>query len=382
MFKNLDGIFIVISSCIGAGILGMPVVCNLIGIFPSIILMFLIALYMLYLAKIIVKLSFYTKTYDLFLSIDKILGKNFKLLSFVIFIFLFLLILSAYISKCGDLLHNLLFFFNYKININLLYILIISLSFIFINLNYKLFNKINKIITIFIIIFFLMIIFIIYNHLNFDFEFCFDSNYKNIKLAYPLLLTSFGFHNILSFLQKDNKNINIIYNIINNGIIITFFIYIIWIIFTVPLIKNINHNDIFKSYNEDKLITEIIITQSKSIFTYLIISAFTFVAIITSILNTSLSMKLFLNIIFKNNIIINSIIFIPPFIINIIHKNIFFSALEISGSILALVLFGFLPIYSILKLKIKNKKSLFKIRCLGIITLIIIILSIVIQINK
>lgn len=205
---------------------------------------------------------------------------------------------------------------------------------------------------------------------------------NNIKYVYPILITSFGFHNILPYLKNEFKNnekkLN---NSINIGIIITLIIYIIWISFIIMFKNNYYKLGDIENYNSDKIITELLIIKKNNNLTLTIINTFSFLAIITTIFGITVSMKIFLKKIFTElpEKIIQMLIMIPPIIIIKLNTNIFFTALEISGSILTLTIFGLMPIIAIKKQKNEN---LFKLNFLYIITLIIILISLTLQIKK
>ena len=108
MNKELKGIFIIIGNSIGAGLLGMPIICNLTGFIPSIIIMLFTALYMNITAKMIIQANFIYQLDNIIDLSEKVLGKKIKIISSIIFTLLFTTILSAYISKGGNLIQELI----------------------------------------------------------------------------------------------------------------------------------------------------------------------------------------------------------------------------------------------------------------------------------
>lgn len=381
--KNIiNGVLIIIGSSIGAGILGMPITSSLAGFIPSAIIMIAVAIYMAEISKIIIILFNETKINDLTIIFKEKISKNYYILGVLIYTFLFLSIMAAYISKSGDLLqlivNNLT---KLKININLYYALILVATMIIIKSESINFNNINKILTIFLLSI-LILILIQCSNANINLNNITYINLQNVIYVYPILITSFGFHNILPYINNENffekKYTN---KIINIGVITTLTIYLIWIFFILMLKNNDNHLGELELYNSDKIITEMVIIKNNKMLTLIVFNTFSLLAILTSIFSIAISMKIFLQKIMpKVNIsFIIGIILLPPIIIIKIKTNIFFSALEISGSIFTLIIFGLLPIKA---LKIIKKKNLFKINFLYIITSIIIIVSILIQLNK
>ncbi len=381
MKKIFTGILIIVSSSIGAGILGMPITCSLAGFIPSVIIMLLTVLYMNILAKIIIKLFFVTNSTDLTNIFEKILSKKFSKIGDIIYCFLFISINSAYISKSTELIQiiaeNIT---KYKLDINICYAIIILITTMIINTKNDNFNYTNKILTIFLIGMFIIII-AKYLVLETKIKNLTYTNLTNIKYIYPILITSFGFHNILPYIKNEFKNEDKINKIINIGMIITLIIYLTWIFLIMSVKDEYYKLGTLESYKSDKIITELITKTKNNNIIIALLNIFSFTAIITSIFSIVISMKLYFLTKIKNinPLILNILILIPPLIIIKINTHIFFTALEISGSILTLIFFGLLPITALSR---AINKNLFKMYFLNIITIIIIIISIIIQITK
>ena len=386
MTKSINGIFIIISNSIGAGLLGMPIICSITGFIPSVILMLLIAIYMNMMARSIIKTSIIYKSNNILHLSEKTIGKSFKIIGLIIYILLFTSILSAYISKSEDLIQEILnLFTNINIKSEICYLIIISTTTIIINLKKTNFNNINNILILIFIIIFILLIYKLFKNSKITHMVTYDVT--NIKYTYPILITSFGFHNILPYIKTTYKKYKKIKKIINIGVALTFCIYTIWIFIILSIIPTEKLNMIHE-YNNDKIITEIVSNYIDQKNICIMINAFALLAIITSILGISVSMKsLFNELLNLNNnisdkIILNALIFLPPILIIMTCKNIFFTALNISGGIFALILFGLIP--NIIILKNKNnkfkKKTLFIAKFLTIITVLIIILFITLNI--
>jgi len=379
MKKKINGVLIIIGSSIGAGALGMPITCTLAGLLPSLITMLLVALYMKEIAKIIINLLILTKSDDLSIALKKNLSKKDYNLSLLAYSFLFTTITAAYISKSGTLL-KIILDTTINININICYLIILLIVMLALNLKNTQFNYINNILTIILILIFILIITNNFKS-KIDVKSIENININNLKYVYPILITSFGFHNILSYLNNEsNNNKNMLYKTINIGIIITLLIYVVWISFILIFKNNYYKLDDINNYNSDKIITELLLFKNNKLMLF-IINIFSLLAIITTIFSITLSMKFFFKKIFEHisEKIIKFFIIVPPIIIIIIKPNIFFTALEISGSILTLIIFGLMPIKAIKK---EINTDLFKLNFLYIITAIIISMSIIFQIKK
>lgn len=382
MKNNINGILLIIGSSIGAGALGMPITCSLAGLIPSLIIMLIVALYLNETAKIIINLLIKTNSDDLSLALKKNLSsKNYKL-SLITYSFLFITIIAAYIAKSSTLLKTILdTTISVNININICYLIITSTIILILNSKNKQFNYTNNVLTIALISIFLLII-LQSSKADINIKNIENFNIANIQYVYPILITSFGFHNILSYLKNEFKNNKKYLNrSINIGVMITLILYILWISFIILFKNNYYKLGDIENYNSDKIITELLIIKKDNTLTIAIINIFSFLAIITTIFSITISMKTF----FKKNFtllsenIIKILIIVPPLIIMKLSANIFFTALEISGSILTLIIFGIMPIIALKKHSCEN---LFKLNFLYIITIIIIFISIIFQIKK
>jgi tyrosine-specific transport protein len=382
MKSKINGILIIIGSSIGAGVLGMPITCSLVGLIPSLIIMLIVALYMNETAKIITRLLIKTQSDDLSVAFKKNLSTSNYKISLITYSFLFITIIAAYISKSSTLLKTIIDNAVYtNININICYIIIISTMILILNSKNTQFKYVNNILTIALISVFLIIIFqntkSEINITNIE-----KINITNIKYVYPILITSFGFHNILPYLKNEFKNNEKKLNqSINIGIVLTLVIYITWISFIIIFKNNYYKLDDIENYNSDKIITELLIIKNNNNLTITIVNTFSFLAIITTIFGITISMNFFFKKIFTEvpGKIIKMLIIIPPIIIIKLNTNIFFTALEISGGILTLTIFGLMPIIAI---KTQKNENLFKLNFLYIITIIIIIISLTLQIKK
>lgn len=360
----------------------MPITCSLAGLIPSLIIMLIVALYLNETAKIIINLLIKTNSDDLSLALKKNLSsKNYKL-SLITYSFLFITIIAAYIAKSSTLLKTILdTTISVNININICYLIITSTIILILNSKNKQFNYTNNVLTIALISIFLLII-LQSSKADINIKNIENFNIANIQYVYPILITSFGFHNILSYLKNEFKNNKKYLNrSINIGVMITLILYILWISFIILFKNNYYKLGDIENYNSDKIITELLIIKKDNTLTIAIINIFSFLAIITTIFSITISMKTF----FKKNFtllsenIIKILIIVPPLIIMKLSANIFFTALEISGSILTLIIFGIMPIIALKKHSCEN---LFKLNFLYIITIIIIFISIIFQIKK
>ncbi|HFL8824235.1 MAG TPA: aromatic amino acid transport family protein [Candidatus Azoamicus sp. OHIO1] len=384
--KNIsNGILIVAGNCIGAGMLGMPVVCGISGFIPSTIIMIIVLLYMNIISKIILKANFLFKADNIVILAEKQLGIFGKTITAILFILLFQSLLIAYISKSGELVQGIIKnITKIEYDIKYYYIIITSITIIITSNRDHIIYQTNKILmTSFVVIFFILIFYLSKNisFLNLTYV-----NLKTTPYIFPILITAFGFHNIIPSIKNYYNDYNQIKTIINLGMLLTLIIYTIWN----AIILSTIYTNTSITYNENKIITEAIIENIGINNSYIIINVFSFIAIITSILGIGISIKEFFTSIFTfkrtiiKNLIHNIVTFIPPLFIININPKLFFLALDIAGGLFAVMLFGLIPNLIFIKHYKENKEqyNLLKTKILITITIFILITFISTQIYK
>ena len=142
MNKQLTSILLISGTCIGAGMIALPMSLAKIGIIPSIILMFLIWLYSYYTSLVFVELNLKKEKKNLHLELlcKKYSGKYTQIIGNISVKLLSYSLISAYIYGGSSILQNLL-----NLNINIVYIqTILTLITIFIiQMNRNLVSKTN-----------------------------------------------------------------------------------------------------------------------------------------------------------------------------------------------------------------------------------------------
>ena len=105
--RQIGGIFITAGTCIGAGMLALPITAVSIGFVGSLILLFLMWIIMLFAAFVTVDINLKIKENASVAKLSKkFLGKFFHCLSFISLFTLFYALLSAYITGSSSILSS------------------------------------------------------------------------------------------------------------------------------------------------------------------------------------------------------------------------------------------------------------------------------------
>jgi tyrosine-specific transport protein len=175
-----------------------------------------------------------------------------------------------------------------------------------------------------------------------------DWSYATLVL--PILIISFGFHNMIpsltSYLNNDVKRLRMT---IISGSAFALAIYVVWewlILGLVPFQPNEGMREILQ---EGDMATEILKSAVGASWVVNVAQYFAFFAILTSFLGNSLSFVDFLadGIKIKKTPIgkfwLCILVIAPPFLMAMIYPHIFLTALNYAGAFGAMTLFGILP---------------------------------------
>src|ERR1700722_1114498 len=105
----LGGILLIAGSCIGAGMLALPVITGLSGFVPSVVMLILAWLFMTLTSFLLLEANLAIGHNLSLISIaEKTLGKGGKILCWLLFIFLFYSLSIAYIAASGSILQSII----------------------------------------------------------------------------------------------------------------------------------------------------------------------------------------------------------------------------------------------------------------------------------
>ncbi len=340
------GVMLIAGSCIGAGMLGLPVLLGLTGFFPALILLVVSWIFMTFTGLLLIEVNgwFYERVNIISMS-QRAFGKIGKMISWVLYLFLFYSILVAYIAGSGKLFSS---FLPFEISQNISSIFFVIFFSILVYFGTKIVDFSNRFFMIGLVITYLLMIFwgiskvqaSLFTHVNF----------KYFLLPLAVLVTSFGFHNMIPTLTAYMKgDLQKTKKAIIGGSLLALGIYLFWVILvlgTVPVDGYYGLYNAFIQGNEATISLRNIL-QSKLVITFA--AWFSFFAIATSFLAQSLGLMHFIadglkvrpNA--KNNWWLVILAILPPTIFALSYPNIFFKALGFAGAYCAVIIFCIFP---------------------------------------
>ncbi len=346
----LGGMLLIAGSCIGAGMLGLPIVTGLSGFFPSLAMFFFAWLFMTATALLLVEANgWFSRNVNLLTMTNHALGKWGKGICWITYLFLFYALLVAYISGIGSLCET---FFQVSLHTALpswvgsLVFVILFGWFVYLGTRkVDLFNRglmIGKIGCFILLV--LVGVFYIKPRLLLRMDPVYTAS------ALPLLVIAFGFHNMIpsltSYLKGDLKRVRIT---ILGGSLLAFVIYVIWEILVLGIVPVGGVHGLVESLKNDREASQSIAAIIGSPSVRLFSQGLAFFAILTSFLAQALSLVHFLadglkiNYKKQESLGLCILALLPPLILSIIYPQLFFKALNFAGGICAVILFGILP---------------------------------------
>lgn len=346
----VGGVLLIAGSCIGAGMLGLPIVTGLSGFFPSLGMFCLAWGFMTATALLLVEANgWFSRQVNLLTMTNHALGKWGKGICWVTYLFLFYALLVAYISGIGSLCSSFLQqTFNIAFPAWLGSALFVALFGTIVCFGTRKVDLTNRGLMFGKIGFFILLVVVGVFYVQPRLLTRMDPVY--VASALPLLVISFGFHNMIpsltAYLKGDLKRVR---KTILGGSLLAFAIYIIWEIIVLGIVPLEGPNGLIASLKNDKEASQSITAIVGSPFVSTFSQGLAFFAILTSFLAQALSLVHFLadgmKISYKKheNLWLCLLALVPPLIFAIIYPQLFFKALNFAGGICAVILFGILP---------------------------------------
>ncbi len=348
---TIGGALLVAGSCIGAGMLGLPILAGLVGLGPSLIWLVIVWAYMLATALLLAEanLWFPNKSINLLTLSELTLGKTGKLFAWLTFIFLFYSLLVAYTVKAGQFVHlGLIELFHQDVPAILGPVTLLSIcgGFVYFGANWV--DNFNRVGMLGLIATYFYLITLASQHATTVGLVHQDWNLSLYLI--PFLIISFGFHDMLPSIKTYlNHDCAALIRAVKLGGIFPLVMYAIWLAVMVSALPLLGDNGIIHGFHHGEIATEPLSRLSLNPRVVIFAQGFAFFAIITSILGQGLSLVDFLDdgLEYKGKSFSRGflcmLVFFPPLIFSQLDPNLFFKALEYAGGIAAILLFGIMP---------------------------------------
>lgn len=352
----IGGSLLITGSCVGAGMLGLPIITGLVGFYPSLVLFAIACFFMTATALLVVEIDQWFEGRTNFITmVSSLLGPMGRVACWILYLFLFYALLVAYIAGSGQHLSALLKGVGASLPVWVGSVLFVIIFGWVVYLGTRPVDLLNRVLMLAKIIVYIGLITV-------GFEFVQPELLKHVDVKYtffalPLLIISFGFQNMIPtlahYLGGDIKRIR---QSIIGGALFTLIIYVFWQIIALGSLPIEGDYGILGSYRKGIDAAVALQNQVKSPWIGSLASLLAFFAILTSFLAQTLTLVHFLGDGMrikhnghKENIGLCLLALIPPMIFAIFNPSIFYQALNFAGGICAVIIFGILPVLMVIR---------------------------------
>lgn len=344
----ISGILLIAGTCIGAGMLALPVVTGLAGFYPAMLINILCWLFMLCTGLLFFEVTLWMPEGANLLSMaQRFLGPVGKVIGGISFLFLYYCLEVSYLSGGTPLfvtaIQNGL---GVQISSNMGYVLFTFVFGLIVFLGAKAVDRVNWVLMFGLVTSYLVLITVGSTEVNT--VLLGRQNWGLWLIAAPTLFSAYGYHNIIPtvtfYLKRDVAKIRMAIII---GTSIPFIVYSFW---QWMIIGSISEEGIRLAAERGVPINNILEQVTGNRFVGLLAAYFGFFAIVTSLLGVALSMLDFLADGCKvkkegwNRVLLACAVFLPPAIFAARNPDIFIEAIGYAGGFGEAILNGIFPI--------------------------------------
>ncbi|AIT09536.1 amino acid transporter [Candidatus Francisella endociliophora] len=352
--RSIGSIFLIIGTTIGAGMLSLPLIVASCGFVMAVILLVLSWSVMYITALKLLKVcAEHPLGVNFTTMMSSRVSKGYLIFFSIIYLLLLYSLMSAYTTQGSSLVGALS---NIKISNKLdvgLSAIIFTIIFGVLMFNYKISDYANRFFVILKFMFFAIAVVIMLFYINPKYLDRGPLTLSAFIFAWPTLLPSFGFHNIIPVIYEYQKgDIKLIKKSILIGSLSVLGIYIVWVLLALALIPQQglhSYQELYISGNNTPAgLAMQIKTLLNSNMLEIGLNSFIHIAIITSFIGVGISLIHYVRDLFTrygkqiNNIALCLICFVPPLIFTIFYPRGFILALQYAA-IFAVIIFVYTP---------------------------------------
>lgn len=378
--RFLGAVLLITGCCIGAGMLGLPVLTSQAGFFPALVGLLFAWLFLLTTGLLLAEVTlWFRQGAHLLTMAEETLGKVGKSVACVTFLFLFYCALVAYMTASGELVADTLTrWLKVPVSRPMGTAFFVGLMAPWLYLGTAAVERCNRLLMMGLLCAYLFLIALAVPHIKENALMRADWSYS--LYALPVLVFSFGYHNLVpsiaSYLHYDRKTL---IRAIVIGSALPLLVYVIWEAITLGLIPLAGEDSFQEALRHGNSATHLLQEVSTSPFITVSAEVFAFCAIVTSFLGVALS---FVDFVADGLHVkkrgakgfgILCLVLGPPFLFSLVYPDLFLAALNYASAFGAVILFGILPACMVLKGRPQFSKGLRPIVPGGHLSLFIVI---------
>ena len=390
--KSIGSILLIIGTTIGAGMLSLPLIVASCGFTMAIVLLMLSWSVMYITAlKLLRVCAEYPLGVNFTTMMQSRVSKGYLIFFTVIYLLLLYSLMSAYTTQGSSLVATIgSLEGSSKFDVALSAI-IFTLIFGALMFSYRVSDYANRAFVILKFVFFAVAVVIMLLYINTSYLSRAPLSFSAFIFAWPTLLPSFGFHNIIPVIYEYQKgDIKSLKKSILIGSLCVLIIYVIWILLALALIPQQglhSYQTLFMSNNNTPMGLASEIRQvSGSDFLETGLNAFIHIAIITSFIGVGISLMHYIRDLFSRynkkitNLALGLVCFIPPLVFTVFYPRGFILALQYAA-IFAVIIFVYTPAFLSRKVDLKVYYSNIYVISMGSIVIFFQIFNLCFDIN-
>lgn len=348
----LGGTLLIAGSCVGGGILALPIVTGLCGFYPSLLIFVGMWAFMTLNGLLLVEVNgwFGAKKVNLITMIGHSIGSFGRALGWLIYLFLFYSLLVAYNVGSGGLVSSFFArFFSLSVEswVGSLFFVLLLGGVLYFGL--RTVDLWNRVLMVGKICAYLGLVIVGASHVSSSLLSRADLHYLFYSL--PVMVIAFGFHNMIptitNYMKGDLKRVK---KAIVMGSLFALAVYLIWDLIVLGILPKEGEYGILSSLRSGREAAQAIAGILGSSWVSGFAQVFGFFALVASLLMQSLALIHFwvdgLQMKTKKPepLSICLLTLLPPFLFSALNPQIFFKAIDFAGGICAILLFGIIPV--------------------------------------
>ena len=346
----VGGSLLVAGSCIGAAMLGMPVISGSTGFFPSLGALVFSWVFMLLSGLLLLEANLWVGKGSSLISITRqTLGSWAVYVCWFLYLFLFYSLMVAYASGSGQLLSSLATgILGYEVAPWMGSLGVIAIFSVLIYFGTNVVDHFNRWMMSGLVIAYCSLVAVAVFYVQGDY--LARANWSVAPFVVPAMIISFGFHQLVPSLTiyYDANPVKIRACILW-GTFLSFLVYLMWYCLVLGVVPYDGEHGLAKAFIQGKSATEVMKVAVDSTVLLSISQYFSLFAIITSFVGVALSFVDFLIDGLKLSrtpdrlVGVCFLVLVPPFILAVMYPSIFLRALGVAGGFGAVILYGVLP---------------------------------------
>lgn len=350
MHRTLGATLLVAGCCIGAGMLGLPLVAVKTGFFPSCLALFISWLFMALTGLLLAEANrWFPEGAHLLTLAEKLLGKGGRYLTYALFMFLFYCLIVAYLAGGGVLVNEAVeALFALKLQPffgPLFLVLCFGLPLIF---GAACVDQVNRflMVALFSAYFFVLLWGVPAMH----WEQLERVQFSSMFWLFPTMMVSFGFHNLVPTLRDYlADDVSALRRALVGGSAVALAVYVLWNGLILALFPP------GSVVGGEEMVTAALRQAGRTDAILWLVHLFAFFAIVTSLLSVALSFVDFFADGLKvtkggwNSVMLVGLVLVPPLVFALNFTHLFLVALNYAGAFGAMALFGLLPVAMVWK---------------------------------